>query len=64
MLGVLEENDFSARSLGRAPDWDDLDKYMKRDISYFKRIGSGTKLSKAITSPNKSKLKFLESFKD
>jgi hypothetical protein len=63
MLGVLEENDFSARSLGHASDWDDLDSYMKRDISYFKRIGSGTKLSKAITSTKKSKLKFLKSFK-
>jgi hypothetical protein len=63
MLGVLEENDFSAHSLGRAPDWDNLDQYMKRDISYFKRIGSGTKLSKAITSPNRFNLKFSKSFK-
>jgi hypothetical protein len=63
MMGVLEENDFSALSLGRAPDWDDLEKSMKQSISYFKRIGSGTELSKAITSNNKFKLKFLKSFK-
>lgn len=63
MLGLLEENDFSARSLGSAPDWDVLDKHMNRDISYFKRIGSGTELSKAITSPSKYKTKFLKSFK-
>lgn len=63
MLGLLEANDFSAHSLGRAPDWDTLDKNMNRDISYFKRIGSGTELSKAITRPNKRKANFLKGFR-
>lgn len=63
MLGLLEENNFSTRSLGHAPDWDVLDKNMNREISYFKRIGSGTELSKGITGSSKYKAKFLKSFK-
>lgn len=63
MLGVLERNNFSALSLGHAPDWYELEESMNQSIRYFKRIGSGTKMSKAITTPNKLKSEFLKSFK-
>lgn len=63
MLKVLEENAFVASSLGHAPDWEQLEKDTERSISYYKRIGSGTELSKSITKPNAFKLKFSKNFK-
>lgn len=56
MLKVLEESQFDPRTLGIASDWDDLDKYMKRDIAYYKRIGSGTSLSMSINKRLSRKL--------
>jgi hypothetical protein len=49
MLEVLESNSFSACSLGLAPDWAELESRMLLSVRYFKRIGSGTALSKSIT---------------
>lgn len=53
MLKVLEDEGFNGALLGKAPDWDLLGKTMNRDISFFKRIGSGTEMSMSITKSNR-----------
>ncbi|WP_294736869.1 hypothetical protein [uncultured Pseudomonas sp.] len=58
MLKVLEDNKFDSASLGGAPDWDELRKLMERDVSFYKRIGSGTDLSMSITNPEGFKSKY------
>lgn len=58
MLSVLEDGGFSASSLGGASDWNELQERTEKSISHFKRIGSGTDLSKSITNSKKFKPSF------
>lgn len=51
-LSALVQNDFSINALGTS-DWAEATKKMERKIKYFKRIGTGTDLSKAIQASSK-----------
>lgn len=50
MMKVLEDNYFEPSSLGESPDWKELQNQMEKRISFYKRIGSGTELSRSITN--------------
>ncbi|PNG40931.1 hypothetical protein A1354_12220 [Pseudomonas asplenii] len=55
MLQALVEHDFDLSALGPAGTWKNLEATMESDIKYFKRIGSGTALSMALTKNYKKK---------
>ena len=57
MIHALIKSNFSLSSLGPASAWSDEIKQMKRDIRYYKRIGSGTPLSMQLTQSNRRKSK-------
>jgi hypothetical protein len=61
MLRVLEDNQFRADSLGASNDWTTLEKIHLQNVSYFKRIGSGTALSMSITGTIRKSAKSLTS---
>ncbi|MFT0474322.1 hypothetical protein ACMSI6_10330 [Pseudomonas antarctica] len=52
-LAALVQHDFSVRALATS-DWDQATKALEDKIKYFKRIGSGTDLSKSIQETSKS----------
>lgn len=65
-LSALVQNDFSINALGTG-DWGMLTKKMESKIKYFKRIGAGTYLSKAIQESSKQlktnvRMKFKKTF--
>jgi hypothetical protein len=49
LLQLLEKNDFSVDAIAGRACWIKETKVMETDIKYFKRIGSGTKLSMQLT---------------
>ncbi|MBD9463895.1 hypothetical protein [Pseudomonas sp. Pdm06] len=55
MLQALVEQHFDLSALGPIGQWKDLEAAMEKDIKYFKRIGSGTPLSLALTKTYKKK---------
>ncbi|MBY8957134.1 hypothetical protein J1G18_07535 [Pseudomonas sp. MIS38] len=55
MLQALIEHNFDLSALGPAGTWKSLEATMESDIKYFKRIGSGTPLSMALTKNYKKK---------
>lgn len=65
-LSALVKNDFNINALGTS-DWAVATKKMERKIKYFKRIGAGTGLSKAVQESSKQlktgvRMKFKKTF--
>lgn len=52
---VLVENNFALSSLAPKSAWSEETESMKKDIKYYKRIGSGTSLSVQLTKQGKYK---------
>jgi len=60
------QHDFSVRALATS-DWDQATKALEDKIKYFKRIGAGTDLSKAVQESSKQlktnvRMKFKKTF--
>ncbi len=55
LVNFLVQNQFSLEKLGGKKAWEEEHKRMEAEIRYFKRIGSGTKLSQGIVSSFRAK---------
>ena len=53
LLRLLETNEFSINAIAGRLSWKEEAQAMEKDIKYFKRIGSGTKLSTHLTKKSR-----------